>query len=142
MTRNFNEKMEISGIEQKLNELRIFYERVYQQNKEGYFHFTTAMDLIKIGKNNHEIKDFVEKNIYFLIGLERLKEAAGLEEKIIFLEKGSFKEIEKRVQNKYNSNYYPVCYLLNNDKKRLVVVNYEKSFQQGGPEIIVLDERI
>ncbi|MGB9748951.1 MAG: hypothetical protein ACP5OZ_03530 [Candidatus Woesearchaeota archaeon] len=140
MARINYERKEILCIEQKFEELRRFYEKVYQNNKDGHFHFSTAQDLIKFKEKNSEQRDFVEKNIYFLIGLERLKEIAGLEEKIVFLEKGNLREIEKNVQEEYNSTYYPVCYILDKNKKRLVVANYEKSFQQGGPEIIVLNE--
>jgi hypothetical protein len=142
MTSNIDEKREISRIEQRINELIDFYNNVYKNNEDGYFHFTTAKNLIGFKEKNSELRGFIEKNIYFLIGLERLKEISELENKIIFLEKQEVRKIEKDIQNKYNRDYYPVCYLLKDNEKKLVVASYEKSLQEGGPEIFVSDEVI
>ncbi|MEM2121324.1 MAG: hypothetical protein QXU20_01535 [Candidatus Woesearchaeota archaeon] len=141
MQSNIYEKMEISRIEQKINELISFYEKVYENNKEGYFHLTTARELIKLKNNSkNENKNFIEKNIYFLIALEKLKEISGLEQRIIFLEKGKSLEFEKELKSKYKKDYYPVCYLKDNDEKKLVVISYYKTLQEGGPELLVLKD--
>ena len=148
------------SLEDKIGFLVDFYTKVLYENyekgqqKEGYFnHLRSVMTLIKMynqkNRNMDDFQRFIDKEVYYLSALYTVAEdiAKGNPDNIQLIEMDKLKELENRTLEKYN-RVYPVAYALMPDKndekimkKYLMVIDYTKSLQEGGPDMLLLDTK-
>ncbi len=143
------------SLEDKIGFLVDFYTKVlYEkgQQKEGYFHLRSVMTLMTMyNQKNRKMNDFqkfIDDNLYYINALYTMAEdiAKGNPDNIHLIEREKIKELENRTLARYNGEIYPVAYALMPDKndeksmkKYLLAIDYTKNWQEGGPEMLLLD---
>ncbi|MCX6710353.1 MAG: hypothetical protein NTV63_05390, partial [Candidatus Woesearchaeota archaeon] len=99
-------------------------------------------------RNMNEFQKVIDDSLYFINALYTVAEdiAKGNPDNIHLIEREKIKELENRTLAKYNREVYPVAYALMADKndeksmkKYLLAIDYTKSLEEGGPDMLLLD---